>query len=298
MQTPIPRAKLSYRALEAGAVLLLLCASPANSRGQAAAEAAVAASSSAGMTTAVTKVLKPAASRPSGDAKSPFLAVQDRPPLDETNRKSLEQQAGKDAAKLLLQSVPDNASIYIDGMLVGRTPLLLILPPGQRRIEMRGQRQEFGEGLIALAPNETRQFALTLASRYPAGITTHPAAPLVFTGGVSVSHMAPVPVPPQSASDTGSSPEEVNRKALEQRAGKDAAKLILQSTPDGAMVYIDNMFVGHAPLQLIVPPGEYKTEMRDQRGEFAERLVGVLPNETQSLDLTLTPRYPASITLR
>ncbi len=268
------RPKLSYRALEVGAVFLLLCTVPTYSHGQTAAEAATVASSSAGMTTAVTKALGPAVA-PVGEANSPFPSGPDRPPLDETNRKSLEQRAGKDAAKLLLQSVPDEALIYIDGMLVGRTPLLLILPPGKRRIEMRGQRQEFGEGLIDLAPNETRQFALTLTSRYFASVTAHTAAPLVATGVTGISGGAPVSVPP-SATDTGPSFEEVNRKALEQRAGRDAAKLSLQSVPDGAMIYIDKILVGHAPLQLMVAPGEYKVEMRGPHGELSERLVGVL----------------------
>jgi hypothetical protein len=58
------------------------------------------------------------------------------------------------------------------------------------------------------------------------------------------------------------------------------------------------MFVGRTPLLLIVPPGTYKVEMRGQRAEYGERLVGLLPNETQQLVLTLALRYPAKITLR
>jgi hypothetical protein len=36
---------------------------------------------------------------------------------------------------------------------------------------MRGQREEFGERLIDLLPNETQEIALTLALRYPARIS-------------------------------------------------------------------------------------------------------------------------------
>lgn len=89
----------------------------------------------------------------------------------ETNRKALEQRAGKDAAKLILRSVPSEALVYIDGMSVGRTPLLLIIPPGKYKVEMRGQREGFGERLIGLLPNETQQLALTLVLRYPARIS-------------------------------------------------------------------------------------------------------------------------------
>jgi len=96
----------------------------------------------------------------------------------------------------------------------------------------------------------------------------------------------------------GPPPEETNRKALEQRAGKDAAKLVLRSVPSEALIYIDGKFVGSTPLMLIVPPGKYKVEMRGQRDGFGERLVGLLPNETQQLALTLELRYPAKVTVR
>ena len=89
----------------------------------------------------------------------------------ETNRRALEQRAGKDAAKLILRSVPNEALVYIDGKPVGRTPLLLIVPPGKYKVEMRGQREGFGERLIGLLPNETQQLALTLVLRYPAKIS-------------------------------------------------------------------------------------------------------------------------------
>src|ERR1039458_8665129 len=83
--------------------------------------------------------------QPGGESKSPQIPARDVPPLDQTNRRALEQRAGKDAAKLLLQSVPSQAEINIDGMFVGRTPLLLIVPPGTYKVEMRGQRAEYGE---------------------------------------------------------------------------------------------------------------------------------------------------------
>jgi len=290
-------AKLSRRPWKAAAALLLVCVAPTNSRAQAAVEAAGAASASAGVTTAVTKAVEAPLPRPAGNAGPTFLTAREGPSPEETNRKSLEQHAGNDAAKVLLQSVPGAAVIYVDGMVVGRTPLLLILPPGKRQIEMRGQRQEFGQALLDLAPNETRRFTATLTSRYPASVVAHTTAPSVFKASTGVAN-APTVSRPQPAASAASSAGEANRKALEQRAGKDGAKLILHSVPDGAMVYIGGMLVGRAPLQLIVAPGKYTVEMRGSRGEFGERLVGVLPNETQPLTLTLTSRYPANIKLR
>jgi PEGA domain len=93
------------------------------------------------------------------------------------------------------------------------------------------------------------------------------------------------------------SPETANRQALEQRAGKDAGKLLLRSTPTGARVWIDGALVGNAPLLLIVAPGKYRVEMRSERSERAERAVALLPGETVEFVLPLVPRYPARVSV-
>ena len=295
-------------AWEAGALLLVLCVSPTGSRAQAGVEAAGADSSSAGATAAVTKALPPSLPNPGTDSKFAYVPALAGPSPDETNRKALEQRAGDRATKLLLQSVPSDAMIYIDGMFVGRTPLLLIAPTGKIKVEMRGKREEFGERLIDLPPNETQQLTLTLTPRYPTSITIptgHAATPSgVTAAGVQVLPDPSLPHPGKESNPAslparqGPSPDEVNRKALEQEAGKDAAKLVLQSVPSGAMTYLDGTFVGRTPLQLIVPPGKYKVEMRGNLEEFGERLVGLLPSETQQLTLELALRYPAKISAR
>jgi hypothetical protein len=356
----------------AGALVLTLCAAPGRTRGQAAVETAGAASSSAAMATSAPKVLPKSLPNPAIGNNSPSLPVSRGPSLDETNRRNLERRAGKDAAKLLLQSVPNEARIDIDGSFVGRTPLLLIVPPGKYKVEMRGQQREFGERLIELQPNETQQVALTLALHYSASVTANPRAPSSFVGGArggTQVFSAPSPQPaaendsstlatlnsasfneaaklaqaresrypsnisahpraatpfvggtaagPQglaapsqrAAAETGSAPVavaqgpspdpgEVNRKALEQRAGKDAATLLLQSLPSNALAYIDGSLVGRTPLQLLLAPGRYKVEMQGQHEEVGERLIGLLPNETQQLALTLVSYYPASITVQ
>src|SRR5450755_2051511 len=93
----------------AGALLLLMCVAPARSRGQAP-------NDTAGAPTVTTKVPPVSLPQPGGESKSPQIPARDVPPLDQTNRRALEQRAGKDAAKLLLQSVPSGAEISIDGM--------------------------------------------------------------------------------------------------------------------------------------------------------------------------------------
>lgn len=158
------RKALKWCTWGAGALLLLMCVAPARSRGQAA-------NKTAGVPTATPNVPPVSLPQPGGESKSPHIPAREGPPRGETNRRALEQRAGNDAAKLLLQSVPSDAEINIDGMFVGRTPLLLIAPPGTYKVEMRGQRAEYGERLVGLLPNETQQLVLTLALRYPAKIS-------------------------------------------------------------------------------------------------------------------------------
>ncbi|MBF8304916.1 MAG: hypothetical protein HW398_104 [Acidobacteria bacterium] len=91
-------------------------------------------------------------------------------PLDAANRKELERQAGNDAGKLLIRSSSAEAKAWINGKLVGNTPLLLLLAPGQYKVELRGSRSEFAQGSVDLLPNETREFVMELEQRYPSQV--------------------------------------------------------------------------------------------------------------------------------
>lgn len=83
------------------------------------------------------------------------------------NREALESHAGKDAGKLMLRSIPDRAYVRIDGKIVGRTPLLLVVAPGQYKLAMDGTRMEHAERQVDLLPRETREYSLKLTPRYP-----------------------------------------------------------------------------------------------------------------------------------
>jgi len=305
------RENLQQCACRVGALLLISCVAVSGSRGQAAVGTVASALNSAGIAPQAAQAPAPAAQGLPAQVSPPFtnsasLPAPLGPSVAEANRKALEAGAGKDAAKLLLRSVPSQAAIYIDGMLVGETPLLLIIPPGKHKVEMHGQNGESGEGLVELSPNETKQLALPLPLRYPANITVHPGSgspsatdAMALTGAVpaSASKTAEEARAQDPAALQDSLLAESNRKALEQRAGPYAAKLQLRSVPGHAVIYVDGMLVGMAPQLLTLSPGKHKVEMRGQREETAERLVGILPKETQQVTLKLEVRYPASIVL-
>ena len=306
-----PRKHLRRHAFKVGALLLILCVAAHRSRAQAAVGSAGSTSNSAGIVTQAVQgpassVHGPSTQGSAQSTNSAGLPARVGPTVAETNRKALEAGSGKDAAKLLLRSVPSQAAIYVDGMLVGDTPLLLIIPPGKHKVEMHGQNGESGAGLVDLSPNETKQLALTLPLRYPASLSVRPGSRSASaTDTVAVMDDAPATASNPATDAHGQDPAalqasllaETNRRTLEQQAGPDAAKLQLRSVPGHATVYVDGMLVGMAPQLLILSPGKHKVEMRGQREETAERLVGILPKETQQVTLKLEVRYPASIVL-
>jgi hypothetical protein len=152
---------------------LLLSASCASSRGQATVETAGSTSVSATAATGAKRPGFPATDLPQNQNKSPHLAISSGPSQETTNRQALEQHAGPDAGKLLLRSTPSPAQVWIDGVPVGNTPVLLILAPGKYEVEVRGQRLDRAKRSVDLLPHETRVVALTLAARYPSRVAFH-----------------------------------------------------------------------------------------------------------------------------
>lgn len=103
---------------------------------------------------------------------------------------------------------------------------------------------------------------------------------------------------PHVAEPGGPPADEVNRKALEPRAGSSGGKLLLRSLPDRAQVFVDGAYVGRTPLLLIVAPGKYNIQMRGQREATGKHTVELAAKETQEIALTLTPRYPDHVATR
>ncbi len=87
-------------------------------------------------------------------------------------------------------------------------------------------------------------------------------------------------------------------QALEERAGRDAGKLLLRSVPSPARAWVDGVFVGNTPLLLILAPGKYQVEVSGQRLESAQQTVDLLPRETRDIALQMAVRYPTTVSIR
>jgi PEGA domain len=104
--------------------------------------------------------------------------------------------------------------------------------------------------------------------------------------------------PTHLIASSGPPAEVKNRQELEQKAGFDAGKLLIRSVPSGANVWVDGAYVGKTPMLLILAPGKYHVQLRDQRQDYAESKVDLLPKETREFAPTLTVRYPVRATVR
>jgi PEGA domain len=155
--------------LARGAVLfsLSVCLNPALTIGQTAGQAAAATTASDGVGSGAKAAVLPLINTPEDKNKSPHLLAPMVGRPEFVNRQALEQKAGNHPGKMLLRSTPSAAQVWIDGMFVGNTPLLLIVAPGKYEVELRGKRMEHAASAVDLLPNETRVLSLALSARYP-----------------------------------------------------------------------------------------------------------------------------------
>lgn len=153
------------------AILSLLMTCAHDSQAQDLAEAA-ATNSNSGITTQSSKVIAPTLASPAKQSPSPHLLERTGPPPSEINRREFEENAGENAGKLLLRSVPSGAEIFVNDLLVGQTPMLLVISPGKYKIAMRGPRDESGHATVGVLPKETQNVVIHLTQRYPASIST------------------------------------------------------------------------------------------------------------------------------
>lgn len=166
--------KLMRGICETAMLLALLGLNAQSAQAQAAAGSAVTSSNSS-MAAQGAKVVNPPSltvPNPSDQTSSPHLLARTGPPAEEVNRKDFEDNAGAGASRLLLRSEPSGAAVFVNNILVGRTPLLMVIAPGKYNIDMRGSRLASGHRTVGLMPKETQTVLIHLNQRYPASVLT------------------------------------------------------------------------------------------------------------------------------
>ncbi len=132
------------------------------------------------------------------------------------------------------------------------------------------------------------------------GSTTSKAA----GAAAGVGKVAPKPGAPSEPAathmpaQTGGAKIEANLRTLRQRAGADAAKVSLRSTPDHAQVWIDGLFIGTTPLEVTLAPGSHQLEMRGAATELIRQKIELAAKQTREITLPLNSSYPSQVSVR
>ena len=161
----------------ARAVLLMiaLAATAAGLSGQTAGEASASMGNSG--VSAQTSTSRAPASRSSNarnssrHGASASLTVPSGPPADEVNRKKFEESARKNAGKVLFRSVPSGASIFLNHLFVGRTPLLLFVAPGKYDVQIRDEGERSVRRALAVAPKQSQTMVIGMKQQYPSSVS-------------------------------------------------------------------------------------------------------------------------------
>jgi hypothetical protein len=78
----------------------------------------------------------------------------------------MEQSAGQNAAILTLLSAPQGVAVWIDGKVVGKSPLTIKLAPGNHEIEMEGAQTDVVKRKLVVVALEKREVVFDLPPRF------------------------------------------------------------------------------------------------------------------------------------
>ncbi len=204
------------------------------------------------------------------------------------------------AATLIVETLPPGASVLIDGMRVGVTPLTARVPPGERTVELRFDQRAPRVHTLTLAPN----VAQTLRESLPATlrIETRPSGAALTLDGrevgkspytatltrgdhTVVARLAPyAPVQRTFRVLEGETRVETLTLMLE------PARLEVDSSPPGAAVLLDGKEVGRTPFAQDVDAGQHTLALRLEGHEPVTRPIrlarGELARHTFTFEMT------------
>ena len=90
------------------------------------------------------------------------------------NLQFFESHAGPDAASLAVHTVPDHASVWIDGKFLGTAPVLALkLAPGHHQIIVRSPNMQESTREFDLTAKQSQTLDFALKSSYQNQVTVH-----------------------------------------------------------------------------------------------------------------------------
>ncbi len=164
-----------------GCVAVALAAMPGLAFAQAAASYGIVAGKSAATTAKTATSINRATNKLAGriadsvsKSGSKSRTMSPAKPLElvmEENRQKLEERSKEGSATLRIESVPDKATVLIDGEAVAKTPVDLKIPEGKHVVELKEFESLDWKKEISVARDEELSLRPELKKRYQSAIT-------------------------------------------------------------------------------------------------------------------------------
>jgi hypothetical protein len=213
--------------------------------------------------------------------------------------------AQSDSAKLTISSVPPGAEVYLNGVLMGNTPLTIERQAaGAYQLKLHRPPNRDLERIIIIEPGKDLSLMLPLPSAFgKVKITSEPPGAEVFVDGheswgvtpvlkdtvvagrynVRVSHSL------YTAIETALIVEDGKETRLDINLQVDLGTLLVLSEPLGKSIYIDEeeLTVGVTPMTLPVGAGMHRVQIRDSLYEDYSEIMAVEKGKTATVNPTL-----------
>jgi serine/threonine protein kinase len=205
-------------------------------------------------------------------------------------------------ASLKVRSTPPGADVLVDGTSKGKTPLDMMLPPGEHTVQMSLAEHQKWENRIQLPETGELNVDLKpLVAERALQLTSTPAGAQVFVDGKpqgqtpvtlkmkSGAYMVKVHLPEYQdwTKRVEIKDQDLSYNADLKQLPKEAF-LNATSTPRGAAVYVDGRRRGTTPVRLSVPPGPHKVRLTLGGYEDWETRVDVRQAEESAVDAMLS----------
>lgn len=207
-------------------------------------------------------------------------------------------------ARLSVYSIPSEAYVYLDGTLIGKTPIeYYIVSPGSHEVRISKEGYQDYRTTLTIEGRESKTINANLVLlNGTLKISSEPVGGEVYING-SYKGITPLTLELYPGDYTVEIKKEGYESYTEKTRvlpGKTTSitatlsllngALTIFSEPSGAEVYLNGTLIGSTPIQNYkITPGKYKLEITKENYESNIIEVTVNPGESKNISVTLSP---------
>ncbi|MDI6791462.1 MAG: PEGA domain-containing protein [bacterium] len=204
-------------------------------------------------------------------------------------------------ATITVASEPSSASVYLDGKIIGSTPLSKTVAPGRYTIVVRKEGFEDWSGEVTLSEDEKKSIKAELKPVIEYGkiqVTSSPPGASVYLDG---EKKGSTPILLNEISSGAHNiklvkgdfvwtkatlviPNATTEMKVELRA-----TIVVDSEPTGASIYLDNELIGTTPFSKSITAGKHTIILKKAGYKDWPYQVTLSPEEKKSIKATLRP---------